>query len=249
MNNWQLLPPFDQGATASAFASLDAVFKLSGERISRDPQSEVIRVTLDGVRYYVKRYLRAGKNPLRRWLLRPRVEAEWENLTAFTAWGLPTAVIVGHGLERRWGAFRRGALITRELVGTVDLAHLARERDPRLRSPVWLAAIVAQTAHITRSLHAHHFTHNDLKWRNLLVDNRTPPTLYLIDCPGGQYWPEPFLRYRIVKDLACLDKIASHQLSRTWRLRFFHAYTGRARLTTADKTLIRRVLVFFAGRE
>ncbi|MDR2689031.1 MAG: heptose kinase, partial [Azoarcus sp.] len=212
MSGWRLLPPFDHGTTARAFASLDTVFALDGERISRDPQSEVIRVTLDGARYYVKRYHRAGKNPLRRWLGRPRVEAEWENLLAFAAWGLPTAAIVGHGLERRWGAFRRGALITRELDGVSDLAQLARERDPRLRSPAWLAALIGQVAHITRTLHAHRFTHNDLKWRNLLVDDGMPPALYLIDCPSGQHWPGPFLRYRIVKDLACLDKVARQQL-------------------------------------
>jgi hypothetical protein len=76
-----------------------------------------------------------------------------------------------------------------------------------------------------------------------------PPALYLIDCPSGQHWPGPFLRYRIVKDLACLDKVARQQLSRVWRLRFFHAYTGRTRLTPADKNLIRRVLCFFEGRQ
>ncbi|GHU25339.1 hypothetical protein FACS189488_12150 [Betaproteobacteria bacterium] len=100
---------------------------------------------------------------------------------------------------------------------------------------------------VARTLHEHHFAHNDLKWRNLLVDTRD--TLYLIDCPGGQRWPQPFLRYRIIKDLACLDKLGKHHLSRTWRMRFFHAYTGCARLSTRDKALIRRILQFFAGRE
>ncbi|GHT83093.1 hypothetical protein AGMMS49543_09420 [Betaproteobacteria bacterium] len=247
MNNWRLLSPYDAGETARAFASLDAVFNLEGEHLSKDRLCNVLRITIDGVVYYVKRYRNPGKNPLRRWLGRSRVQAEWENLAAFAAWGLPTAQIVGHGLERRAGAFVRGALITREQAGTVDLSRLAEADDPRLRSPQWLARIIPQAAHIARTLHEHHFAHNDLKWRNLLVDTRD--TLYLIDCPGGQRWPQPFLRYRIIKDLACLDKLGKHHLSRTWRMRFFHAYTGRARLSTRDKALIRRILQFFAGRE
>ncbi|MDR2259795.1 MAG: lipopolysaccharide kinase InaA family protein [Azoarcus sp.] len=247
MNNWRLIPPYDYGETARVFASLDAVFALTGEIVSRDLLSEVIRIEAGGTRYYVKRYLHAGKNPLRRWFGRSRVRAEWENLRAFTRWGLPCATVVGYGLERRMFAFVRGAVITQEIAGTVDLARLAGERDPRLRSPAWLAKIVPQAARIARTLHDHHFAHNDLKWRNLLVGDAS--MLYLIDCPGGRYWPGPFLRYRIVKDLACLDKVAKYHLSRTWRLRFFHAYTGRARLTKADKIMIGRIARFFEGRE
>ncbi|MDR0674532.1 MAG: heptose kinase [Zoogloeaceae bacterium] len=247
MKGWRLLPPYDSGETARAFGSLDAVFALRGECISRDPQSETLRVEIGRAAYYVKRYCRAGKNPLRRWLLRPRVQAEWENLLIFTSWGIPCATVVGYGLARRAGLFARGALITLEQPGTVDLARLARRCDPRLHARAWLAEVVPQAARIARTIHAHGFAHNDFKWRNLLVDDT--PTLYLIDCPGGERWPKPFLRYRIVKDLACLDGIAQHQLSRTWRLRFFLAYTGRPRLAAADKRMIRRVLRFFEGRE
>ncbi|MDR1709442.1 MAG: heptose kinase [Candidatus Accumulibacter sp.] len=247
MSGWRLLPPWDAGETARAFASLDAVFDLAGTRISRDPQSEMLRVELGGAAYYVKRYRRAGKNPFRSWLIRPRVRAEWENLLAFAAWGLPCAPVVACGLERRLGAFERGAVITREIPDTADLARLAREADPRLRDPAWLAQIVPQAARIARTLHERGFVHNDLKWRNLLVDGG--PTLYLIDCPGGEYWFGPFLRHRIVKDLACLDKVAQTALSRAWRMRFYHAYTGRARLSPGDKTTIRRILRYFEGRE
>ncbi|MDR0736805.1 MAG: heptose kinase [Zoogloeaceae bacterium] len=247
MSDWRLLPPCDHGETARAFASLDAVFALRGECVSRDPQSETLRVVVEGATYYVKRHCRAGKNPLRRWLLRPRVQAEWENLLAFTSWGIACAAVAAYGLERHAGFFVRGALITREQPGAVDLARLAHERDPRLRTPAWLAAVIPQAARAARTIHEHGFAHNDFKWRNLLVDDT--PTLYLIDCPGSERWPGPFLRHRIVKDLACLDKIAKHQLSRTWRLRFFLAYAGKPRLAAADKRMIRRILRFFEGQE
>lgn len=249
MKRWTLDPSRVDAPAATAFASLDAVFALEGERIAGDPLSNVIRVDIDGTRYYVKRYTGAGKNPLRRWFARPRVQAEWENLQAFAKWGIPTAPVVGWGLERRAGAFVRGALITEEIRDTRDLAGLAREADARLADPTWVDAVSRQIARITRTLHAHRFAHNDLKWRNLLVAGGPDPRVWLIDCPAGMHWPEPFLGYRIVKDLACLDKVAKYQLSRTQRLRFYHYYTGRPRLDTADRKRIRHVLRFFRGRE
>ena len=73
--------------------------------------------------------------------------------------------------------------------------------------------------------------------------------MYLIDCPSGGVWWGVFLKYRVVKDLACLDKVAKYQLSRTQRLRFYLDYTGRQRLAAEDKQRIRKILAFFEGRE
>lgn len=249
MTTWTLERAALDDAAATAFATLDAVFALDGELVARDPLSRVLRIAVGGRRYYVKRYHGAGKNPLRRWFGRPRVQAEWENLQHFAAWGIPTATLVGWGLDRRHGTFRRGALITAELERTTDLNHIARFKDPRLADRRWVAAVSRQLADITRRMHARRFTHNDLKWRNLLVDDGAEPRLYLIDCPAGEFWWGPFLQYRIVKDLACLDKVAKYHLSRTQRLRFYLDYTGKTRLNAADKRRLRRILGFFAGRE
>ena len=244
MAGWTLNP--DYAALAADFGSLDAVFALEGERITRDPLSEVIRVSRDGVRYYVKRYHSAGGG-LRRYLPRPRVQAEWENLRRFADWGIPTAEIVGWGLERRAGAFVRGALITRELANTENLWILDYQQDPRLHDRAWVDGVSRQLAAATRCMHEHRFAHNDLKWRNLLVDDQG--RLYFIDCPTGGFWRGPLLRYRVVKDLACLDKVAKRVLSRSQRLRFYLQYSGRARLDAGDRKRIRQVLKFFEGRE
>lgn len=249
MRTWTLTTAYADSPAAQAFPDLDAVFALKGQRIASDPLSDVICVEVAGTRYYVKRYTGAAKNPLRRWFSRPRVRLEWKNLRAFAAWGIPTAQVVGYGLERRAGAFVRGALITEEIRDTTDMAHLARDNDPRLRDAAWVREVSRQIAHITYAMHAHHFTHNDLKWRNLLVTSGDAPTVYLIDCPSGMRWIEPFLSYRIVKDLACLDKVAKYQLTRTQRLRFYHQYTGRPRLDAADRKRIAHILRFFEGRE
>ena len=245
MSEWRLNAEMP-APLAAELASLERVFALEGKRLTRDPLSEVILIERDGVRYYVKRYWGAGKG-LRRYLGRPRVKAEWQNLKHFARWGIPTAPIVAYGLERKGGAFLRGALITRELENTQDMALLAKRGDERLRDPRWVDGVSRQLATATRALHDHHFAHNDLKWRNLLVNDRAE--LFLIDCPTGTFWWGPFLRYRIVKDLACLDKVASQVLSRSQRLRFFLQYRGRERLSAGDKRRVREIVKFFEGRE
>lgn len=245
MSGWQLdqhLSP----AAQEAFSGLDQVFALQGEPIAQDPLSDVIRVAVGDERFYVKRYHAAGKG-LRRILGRPRVKGEWQNLRFFKKLGIPVAPVVAWGLERRSGLFGRGAMITREVPNTLDLATMARQADPRLSDPQWVARVSRQVAEATRTMHARRFTHNDLKWRNLLVNDRDE--LFLIDCPTGTFWWGPFLRHRIVKDLACLDKLAKRQLSRTQRLRFYLHYRERSRLIADDKPFIHQVLSFFEGRE
>ena len=244
MSGWNLEPGYSE--LAKDFGSLDAVFALQGERLTRDPLSEVIRVERNGVNYYVKRYVGAGKG-LRRYLGKPRVKAEWQNLKRFAKWGIPTAEVVAWGLERRGAAYDRGAMITRELPHTEDLSALAERRDPKLQDRAWVDVVSRQLAGYTRTMHDHRFTHNDLKWRNLLIDDQA--RLFLIDCPTGDFWRGFWLKYRITKDLACLDKVAKYQLSATQRLRFYLQYRQRDRLNEADKKRIRHVVRFFEGRE
>ena len=138
-------------------------------------------------------------------------------------------------------------MITRELPRTEDLSALAKRRDARLADRAWVDHISQQLARHTRTMHDHHFTHNDLKWRNLLVDDQG--TLFFIDCPTGDFWRGFMWRHRMIKDLACLDKVAKYHLSATQRLRFYLQYRGRDRLNVRDKKRIHRVLGFFEGRE
>ncbi len=245
MSAWTVVSGAGPDAVA-AFANLKSVFALEGEPIAQDPLSEVIRVERDGLRYYVKRYWSAGKG-LRRHVGRPRVKAEWQNLKYFERWGIPVAPLVAWGLERRAGAFVRGALITLEVPNTMDMAAIASNADPRLFDRRWVGHVSRQVAQATRTLHDHRFAHNDLKWRNLLVNDNGD--LFLIDCPSGSFWWGPFLRRRIVKDLACLDKVAKHHLSRTQRLRFYLQYQQRPHLEQSDRVVIDQVLKYFEGRE
>ena len=244
MSHWQLAAEYQ--TLQADFGSLEKVFALQGERITHDSLSELIRVTRDGVDYYVKRYRNNGTG-LRKYAAKPRIKAEWQNLKRFAKWGIPTAQVIAQGLERRAGAFVRGAMITREIPDTRDLADLANSKSPLLQDRAWVQQVSVQVAHATRVMHDQSFTHNDLKWRNLLVDKQAQ--VYLIDCPAGTFWWGPMLRYRIIKDLACLDKVAQYQLSQTQRLRFYLQYCQRARLTAQDKKQIAKIVRFFEGRE
>jgi tRNA A-37 threonylcarbamoyl transferase component Bud32 len=255
MIRWTFNPDFLGHEAENLFGSLASTYSVEGELISVGPLSHVVRVAADGTRYYVKRYDGQRKSRRRRWyglraLLAPqRVVREWKNLLRFRKWGIPTASLVCYGLERKLGSFVRGALVTAEIPDTLDLQAMCKHNDPRLRDRRWMAAVMAQVAGHTRTLHSRGFAHNDLMWRNLLVSGDPVPKVYLIDCPNGRFWLGPPLRYRIVKDLACLDKVAKHQLSRTQRLRFYLDYAQKRKLDAADKRRIGKVLAFFAGRE
>lgn len=200
-NVWHLTN--NDAQLANLIGNLDRVFALQGEKITQDSISDVIKIEHNNIYYYVKRYSSAGKG-LKRFFGKPRVRGEWENLQWFSQFGIPTADIVAYGLEKKWGFFKRGAVITQEIPNTKNLADLATER--RLLNNLTVKTISEQLAECTRILHAHGFIHNDLKWRNVLVDNQNK--VYLIDCPVGDFWRGQLLSYRMIKDLKTLDNHA-----------------------------------------
>lgn len=239
--DWRLAEAYRGSAYVQALGSLNAVFELSGELVSRDPVSQVFRVTVSDSTFYVKRYFAGGKK-LRRYLGRSRVCKEWKSLMHFAALGIPTPPLVAYGERRVLGLFRRGAVVTEQVDQAPSLAELAARGDPRIRDRRWLGCLLEQIASNTRRLHAGRFAHGDLNWRNILVKLSEPPQALFIDCPAGGRWFGPLLAYRKVKDLAHLDECARTYLSRAQRLRFFLLYTGRRRLEGADRRLIMRVL-------
>ncbi|RRJ82357.1 lipopolysaccharide kinase InaA family protein [Aestuariirhabdus litorea] len=247
-NEWTVTPEYRETEAGSAFDSLEKVFALEGEAVASDGESCVFPFQVGGRRYYVKRY--HTTKGLRSYLWMSRISVEWRNQLRFLRWGIPAARVVAYGQCRLLGKTVRGALVTEALENTKDLAALALEDSPLLSDARWVNGLVERVAAIARTLHSHGFAHNDLKWRNILVrTEQGEPEAYLIDCPAGQRWCWPFLEYRIIKDLACLDKVAKYHLSRTQRLRFYLRYAGRQRLNPQDRRRVRRVLGFFSGRE
>lgn len=226
----------------ACFSDLDKVFSLQGKKVTYDPISDLIYYPCSDKQYYVKRYYTSGKG-VRGFRVRPRVQAEWENTILFERWQIPTEKIIAYGQEKRYGYFRRGAFISEEIAGAEDLARLAKEQNSLFKDDRRVNYISQQVAKYTRILHDNKFAHNDLKWRNILVDAQDK--VYFIDCPTGRFWYGPFLQYRIIKDLACLDKVAKKQLSRSQRLRFYLQYMQKDSLELSDKKQIKKIVSFF----
>jgi len=243
--HWTVTPSHRHTAVARLLPDLEAAWRLQGERVN----DQVIRFRCGDQSYYLKRYT----TPRRFHQRLPghnRAVREWHNLQWFHRMGIPTAPLVAFGLERRFGLFQRGVLVTEALPGCLDLARMARRDHPRLGDGDWLRQVSDRLALITRRMHQARFCHNDLKWRNVLVEpDSDSPAVYLIDCPTGRRWPFPFLGFRKLKDLACLDKVGRKRLRRTQRLRFYLTYAGRSRLTATDKRAIRKIVRMYADEE
>lgn len=228
------------------FPDMKTSSEADGEKINGNWMSKVVKVTVGETSYYVKTYASRGRW-LKRFLGRSRVRAEWENQALFHDLEIPAAEVVAYG-ETSPGTDYQGVVITREVRGTSDLDALYRAKSSWLFDIGWRRAVIGRLAEATRKLHRYGFVHNDLKWRNILVETTDDPGVYLIDCPLGRKTFGPLLSRGRVKDLACLDKHGKVQLSRSDRLRFYLSYRGHERLDAVDKEEIRRVLKFFEGR-
>jgi tRNA A-37 threonylcarbamoyl transferase component Bud32 len=248
IRRWTISRDWEGTEAAVTFASLDKVFALEGERVTLDPVSEVIRYSVGEQLFYVKRYFRT--EGLRSWVGQSRIRLEWRNLLKFKRWGIPAAPVVAYGEDRYLSRTLRGAMITAGVENTLDLATMVQQQSPLLKDPGWVDRVSRQVADATRNMHDRNFAHTDLKWRNILVtQDLHNPKICMIDCPSGTRWFGPMLKYRLIKDLACLDKVVRKALSRTQRLAFYKYYSGHDRLTPADKRILARVTRFFAGRD
>jgi tRNA A-37 threonylcarbamoyl transferase component Bud32 len=243
---WTITDNFTNTPAAALFASIDAVFELEGEKITGAPISEVIKVNCNNKNYYVKRYTSPG-GMLSKWFGSSRILGEWKNLVFFQKIGISTPPIVAYG--ETGNNNYRGCVITEEVNNTVDLSVLAETNAPELRNKQWLNHVSQQIADAARKMHQQEFAHNDLKWRNILVTKEALPTAYFIDCPVGRFWWGPFLQHRIIKDIACMDKVAKFKLSRTQRLRFYLQYQQKSKLDINDKKVLKKIVHYFDGAD
>lgn len=243
---WHIDPSYRDSEVGCHFSSMDRIFELAGELVSRGPLNRLLRVELLGRVFYVKRYTGAGKG-LRRYLGRSRVRAEWENLRLFREFGIAVPSLVAYGEERRLRRFRRGAIVTEEVPAGFDLTRLllAGETLPERQ---WCRSVNRSVACALRLLHSRGFTHGDLKFRNVLATRALPPQIYFFDCPAGQRRYGPVFTHWQCKDLAQWDAEQAKVYSRAERLRCYLAYADKQRLGTEDRRLIARVLRYQSSR-
>jgi tRNA A-37 threonylcarbamoyl transferase component Bud32 len=246
---WQVFSPWNKAAVIAHFSSMSAVFNLQGEIISKGPQSEIFSQEIEGKTYFIKRYFRS--KGLSSWLGFSRLRVEARNQQWFNKIGISAARVVAYGEESFFLKTIRGVLVTEGLDDVTDLAEISRNYPEKFQSTQWRNAVITDLAQVIAKLHQNRFCHNDLHWRNVLIQENevnNVPKIYLIDCPSGKHLFWPFLYYRKLKDLASLDKLAPNYLSRTQRLRFYLEYRQITKLSTKDKTMIHEIFARKASR-
>ena len=174
-----------------------------------------------------------GRNPL---------ERERRNLLRMAAWNVPAARPVGFAVARGpLGIFQRAYLLIQEVEGTRSLEAWFADPEAQL-SPTAQRRALEDFGRILARLHGHGFVDRDMHFRNILVrETAGGLEFFLIDSPKGRRPWTPWGRRRgFVHDLACLDKHAGRQLTRSQRTRVLRAYLGHP-LTAADRKLMRAI--------
>jgi len=240
---WRIFPPWNQSSVPTDFVSFDAAYQLDGNIISKSSQSEIFAYQQAGNTFFVKRYFRT--KGLASWFGWSRFDLESQNQQWFNQIGLPAARVVAIGKKGFLLKTFKGILVTEGITDSQELVEIAKHSPEQFQNKSWSIAIVIELAKIVATLHQARFCHNDLHWRNILVQqaaDQPNPKVFLIDCPSGKKLIWPLLYYRKLKDLANLDKLAPHYLRQTQRLRFFMKYRGISKLTFKDKQMIKAVM-------
>lgn len=199
--------------------------------------------------YYLKHYV-YGERGWRFFLRRDKPGTEARNYAMLRRYvGDVVPRVVATGRRRRFGMLRDAFILTRGIPQAVQLDEYAKDNwsggaltmDEAERQ----RAILDATADLIRRMHEASLFHIDLQWRNILVRIGPRPSdvdVYLIDLPRGGRWRlPPKRRHGRFRDLSSLDKLGRVYLSRSQRLRWFKAYTGRRTLNVSDRRLIRDV--------
>ena len=183
MIDWHFNADFHGREAETLFGTLPATFAVRGSRSpgTRCRRSSgwrpTVRATTSSATSATARTPCAAGSACRGLLAPQRVVKEWENPAALPAVGYSdgNAGLLGPGRVR--GSFVRGAVVTEEIERTMDMGTMANQDDPRLRDRRWMAEVLRQVASHARRMHDEGFAHNDLKWRNLLVDDGDVPTV------------------------------------------------------------------------
>ena len=225
----------------------------AGRRVASSGTTEVREVEFNGTgsaqprvifikRYWFPTFASRWNGALRGTLLgRSKVRREFDNLAWLRAHGFDAPLPVAWGEERSGGWLTRSLLISEGVPQPLALSKFIRDTLPSRPASV-RSELIGRLAALTRRLHAQRFVHHDLFWRNIILTGESLDRFALIDAHKGRVWRAGAERRSRAADLAALDAPAPWFFRRTERLRFFLLYRGHARLSPADKALLRATL-------
>jgi len=241
--SWRVFAPWNKSTVPSELTSFEAAYQLTGKIISKSSQSEIFAYQHADKTFFVKRYFRT--KGLASWFGWSRFDLESKNQQWFNQIGVSAARVVAIGKQGVFFKTHKGVLVTEGIANSQELVEIAKKTPDVFRNKDWADSVIFQLADIIATIHKARFCHNDLHWRNILIQQsaeQKEPKIFLIDCPSGKKLVWPLLDYRKLKDLASLDKLAPNYLTRSQRLRFFMHYRGISELTFNDKQIIRAVI-------
>ena len=180
-----------------------------------------------------------------------KARREFENYEVFQRLSISSAERVACGEQRDWmGRLRRAFIVTQAVPNASTLLEFVPKHCPDATNPErkkMRAAIVTQLAGMTRRIHEANFFHNDLFWRNILVQFSpgAEPKLCWIDCPRGKFRSWFFRPYHArLRDLAALDQPSEKFFSRRERITFVKLYLGQTCPNATAKQVIRDTLAY-----
>jgi lipopolysaccharide core heptose(I) kinase len=178
-------------------------------------------------------------------------QIEAKNVAALSAQGIAVMRLIAYGERLRSNGLQESFVISEELENYSELHHYLRRRYAL--SPLGrrsdrdrdLMRLVGDIARIVRRLHEAGYNHRDLYCCHFFVQDKAPAEreIRLIDLQRVQRrrW---FRRRWLVKDLAQLAWSApSCCIKPTHKMAFIREYLGVAKLSPADKRLVRSVLL------
>jgi len=200
----------------------------------------------DGRVMYFKRYdyRHSRRQRLRFWMRPSRAGVEQFGYTRYRKLGIETPRIVGFGEYRKLGTLTSSFIATEEVPGSATLKDFI-EDTPAVSTAVGddrkLSDFAARLLGNLRKAHDANLFHYDLKWRNILIQQRGGEYCpVIIDCPRA-FMSTLRRRYGITVDLSALARMALSYLSLYQRYRLLAVYLGESAGPAERKYWYRRV--------
>ncbi len=202
--------------------------------------------------FYLKRHLRKIKAGERikaalKGNSMGEARAEWEAAGALEEAGIGAVVAVAFGERTRTASKEESFLLTEALDDFLQLEAMVEELRPPL---TWVQVLskrnlIEAVGRLVKAFHEKGFNHRDLYLTHVMArpddSSETGFEIRLIDLQRVQHRNEPGERW-LVKDITALNYSSPEwAFTRTDRMRFYRAYTGRS-LTKEDKAFIGKVL-------